>query len=71
MLGYEGRIAGRLFFREVTEQDGGVHKVLTCEPPTWVGHWHPSELPIQELRKPQLLFRKLDPTLAQKEPARM
>jgi methionyl-tRNA synthetase len=62
LLGYEGWIAGPLEFREVTEDDGSTHTVLTGDYDSWVGRWEPSELPPgQKLREPQPLFKKLDP----------
>ena len=61
LLGYEGWLAGPLEFREVTEEGGESHTVLTGDYETWVGSWAPSELPPgRELREPRPLFRKLD-----------
>jgi methionyl-tRNA synthetase len=73
LLGYEGLIAGPLDFREEREEDGSSHEVLTGDYGTWVGRWKPSELPPgQQLRKPQPLFRKLDPeSVVAEEHARM
>jgi len=71
-LGYDGTIAGPLFFREVTEADGRTHQVLTCDPATWVGRWAPSEMPAgQPLGKPEPLFTKLDEAVVEEELARM
>jgi methionyl-tRNA synthetase len=71
-LGYEGCIAGPLEFRDVTEPEGQMHRVLTCEPDTWVGRWAPSELPAgQALRKPAPLFAKLDESVVDEEVERM
>jgi methionyl-tRNA synthetase len=62
LLGYDGYLAGPLEFREVTEEDGRTHEVLTGDYSSWVGRWAPSELPAgQELREPRPLFAKLDP----------
>jgi methionyl-tRNA synthetase len=62
LLGYEGHLAGPLEFREVTEEDGGTHQILTGDYARWVGSWAPSELPPrQQLREPRPLFAKLDP----------
>jgi methionyl-tRNA synthetase len=62
LLGYDGYLAGPLEFREVTEEDGRTHEVLTGDYSGWVGRWEPSELPAgQELREPRPLFVKLDP----------
>ncbi len=72
MLGYEGSIAGSIFFKEVAEGEGATHQVLTCEPETWVGRWEPSQLPVgQELKEPAPLFRKLDPKVVDEELARL
>jgi methionyl-tRNA synthetase len=62
LLGYEGVIAGPLEFRDVVENGGGAHTVLTGDYASWVGRWQPSELPPgQPLREPAYLFKKLDP----------
>ena len=73
LLGYEGWLAGPLELREVGEQDGDPHEVLTGDYESSVGSWTPSELPPgQELRQPRPLFRKLDPeTVVAEELARM
>ena len=61
LLGYEGWLAGPLEFRDVTEDGGESHTVLTGNYETWVGSWAPSELPPgRELREPRPLFKKLD-----------
>jgi methionyl-tRNA synthetase len=61
LLGYDGQLAGPLEFREVTEEDGGTHEILTGDYTGWVGSWTPSELaPGQQLREPRPLFKKLD-----------
>ncbi len=62
LLGHEGWLAGPLEFREVTEEDGTAHTVLTGDYESWTGRWGPGELPAgQELGEPRPLFRKLDP----------
>jgi methionyl-tRNA synthetase len=73
MLGYDGWIAGPLAFRDVEEEDGSTHTVLTGDYESWVGSWRPSALPPgQALREPAPLFRKLDPaTVVAAELARM
>jgi methionyl-tRNA synthetase len=72
LLGYEGTIAGPLEFREVPEDDGSTHTILTGDYATWVGRWAPSELPAgQRLLEPKPLFKKLDPKLVDEELARM
>jgi methionyl-tRNA synthetase len=61
LLGYEGYLAGPLQFREVTEDDGTTHEILTGDYSGWVGHWGRSDLPAgQRLREPRPLFTKLD-----------
>ncbi len=71
-LGYEGKIAGDLFFREVEEPGTGSHRVLTCEPRGWIGRWQPTHLPPgQPLREPRPLFKKLDPAVVEEELARL
>jgi methionyl-tRNA synthetase len=68
MLGYEGWLAGPLEFREVSEEGGRSHQVLTGDYASWSGSWQPSELPPgQELGEPAPLFRKLDPSVADEE----
>ncbi len=61
LLGYDGYVAGPLEFREVTEDDGRTHEILTGDYAGWVGRWEPSQLPAgQQLREPRPLFTKLD-----------
>ncbi|MBI4172377.1 MAG: methionine--tRNA ligase, partial [Actinobacteria bacterium] len=61
LLGYEGFIAGPLEFRQVEEEGGAQHTVLTGDYSRWVGRWEPSALPPgQALRQPRPLFKKLD-----------
>jgi methionyl-tRNA synthetase len=72
LLGYHGWLAGPLEFREVDEEGGRAHEVLTGRYDTWVGSWAPSELkPGQPLREPAPLFRKLDDSVVEEELARM
>jgi methionyl-tRNA synthetase len=64
MLGHEGSIAGPLRFREVTEDGGRTHRVLTGDYASWVGSWAAPELPVgQKLPEPAALFKKLDPAV--------
>jgi methionyl-tRNA synthetase len=71
LLGYDGWLAGPLAFREVDEEGGRSHEVLTGEYGGWVGRWEPSDLPPgQELREPRPLIRKLDPSIVDDELAR-
>ncbi|MDQ4081629.1 MAG: methionine--tRNA ligase [Actinomycetota bacterium] len=61
LLGYEGHLAGPLALRDVVEDDGSAHAVLTGDYETWVGSWAPSGLSAgQRLQEPRPLFRKLD-----------
>ena len=72
LLGYEGYIAGPLEFREVTEEGGRSHQVLTGDYTKWVGSWEPSRLPPgQVLLEPAPLFRKLDDSIPEEELRRM
>jgi methionyl-tRNA synthetase len=72
LLGYEGYIAGPLAFREVTEEGGRSHEVLTGDYTGWVGSWEPSQLPPgQVLLEPAPLFRKLDDSIPEEELRRM
>ena len=61
MLGYDTVLAGPLEFREIVEDEGREHVVLTGDYDRWDGRWEPSELPPgQPLRQPRPLFAKLD-----------
>jgi methionyl-tRNA synthetase len=61
LLGYEDVIAGPLAFREVAEEGGDPHTILTGEYETWRRGWGPTGLPEgQELGEPAPLFKKLD-----------
>ncbi len=73
LLGHEGTLAGPPDEREVTEEDGSAHTVLTGDYASWTGHWGPGELPAgRELPAPRPLFRKLDPeTVVEDELRRM
>ena len=62
LLGYDGLLSGPLEFRDVDEDDGRKHVVLTGDYESWLGRWEPSSLPPgQALQEPQPLFVKLDP----------
>ena len=71
LLGYDGSLSGPLALRQVGEEDGDPHEVLTGDYASWTGSWAPSELPPgQELREPRPLFRKLDPDVVVPEELR-
>jgi methionyl-tRNA synthetase len=72
LLGHEGQIAGPIELRDVAEEDGSVHRVLTGDYESWVGRWEPSRLePAQRVDEPRPLFKKLDPGVVDEELARM
>jgi methionyl-tRNA synthetase len=72
LLGHGGVLAGPLRFREVAEEDGSTHQVLTGDYDTWAGAWAPSDLrPGQALQEPKPLFRKLPPETVDEELARL
>jgi methionyl-tRNA synthetase len=72
LLGHEGYLAGPLVFREVEEEDGRKHEILTGDYASWVGSWEPSDLqPGQTLQEPRQLFKKLDESVVEEELARM
>jgi methionyl-tRNA synthetase len=72
LLGYDGWLAGPLALREVAEDDGSTHRVLTGDYESWVGRWQPSELaPGQPVQKPMHLFTKLDSGIVDDELGRM
>jgi methionyl-tRNA synthetase len=72
LLGYVGWLAGPLEFREIEEDAGQTHSILTGDYSSWVGRWEPSELPAgQKLHDPEPLFRKLDPGIVDEELGRL
>ncbi len=72
LLGYEGWLAGPLEFREIEEEGGAKHAVLTGDYTNWVQSWEPSALaPGQKLREPEPLFKKLDPGIVEDELRRL
>jgi methionyl-tRNA synthetase len=72
LLGHEGLLSGPLELREVTEEGGEAHVVLTGDYGSWAGRWEPSRLaPGQALQEPRPLFRKLDESLVEEELERM
>ena len=72
LLGHDGYLAGPLGFRQVSEEDGRTHEILTGDYTSWVGSWEPSTLQAgQALQEPRPLFKKLDDSLVEEELARM
>ena len=72
LLGYGGFLAGPLEFREIEEEGGEKHTVLTGDYGSWLQRWEPSELPVaQKLREPEPLFKKLDPGIVADELGRL
>jgi methionyl-tRNA synthetase len=72
LLGYEGRLAGPLEFREVTEANGESHLYLSGDYASWEGSWEPSSLEAgRPLPAPRPLYPKLDPELVEEELRRM
>ena len=68
LLGHDGYLAGPLELREVEEEGGTTHTVLTGDYASWTGSWAPGELPVgQALREPRPLFKKLDADAVVKE----
>jgi len=71
MLGFDGSLIGRIYREEVQESTRS-HLVLRFDDSELVGSWAPETLaPGQILRKPNPLFRKLEPGVAEEEMARM
>jgi methionyl-tRNA synthetase len=72
LLGYEGWLAGPLEFREIEEEGGEKHTILTGDYADWIGAWEPSRLPAgQKLREPEPLFKKLEPGIVEEELGRL
>jgi methionyl-tRNA synthetase len=72
LFGYEGYVAGPIEFREVVEEDGRTHEILTGDYRSWVGSWEPSALePGQPLQPPRPLYTKLDHSVVDEELERM
>ncbi len=70
-LGYEGPLFGEQRIEEV-ESGGERYPVLRYDGSTATGRWAYEELPVgRPLRKPKPLFRKLDPSVAEEEIARL
>ncbi|MBI3993485.1 MAG: methionine--tRNA ligase [Candidatus Lambdaproteobacteria bacterium] len=72
LLGYEGSLSGTLGFKQVTEEEGRSHRVLTGDYSRRVGRWEAPQLPIgRKLSEPQPLFKKLDEGIVEEELARL
>ncbi len=72
LLGNEGWLAGPLEFREIEEEGGERHTILTGDYAGWIGVWEPSRLSAgQKLKEPEPLFRKLDPGIVDEELQRL
>lgn len=70
-LGYEGQLFGRQMVQSFTETERE-HLALGYDNRSAVGQWQPSQLPAgQTLRKPQPLFKKLEPAVAEEEVSRL
>jgi methionyl-tRNA synthetase len=70
-LGYTQPLFGTQFV-ETIEDQLGEHDVLRYLPTDDGGNWKPSQLPSgQKLQKPEPLFRKLEPSVAEEERARL
>ena len=68
LLGHEGYLAGPLAFREVEEEGGSTHTVLTGDYAGWQGSWSAGVLPPgRTLPEPRPLFTKLDPEIVVRE----
>jgi methionyl-tRNA synthetase len=70
-LGYDGPLFGRQEIQTYPEETRS-HDALTIDLAPATGTWSPSELaPGQALRKPEALFRKLEPEIVDEERARL
>jgi methionyl-tRNA synthetase len=70
-LGYDAPLFGTLHIEHYTERERE-HDVLVYDPAGATGRWTPSTLaPGQAMRQPQALFKKLEPSVADEELARL
>jgi methionyl-tRNA synthetase len=70
-LGYFAPLFGEQYTEKQTD-NLGVHEVLRYRPTAIPGRWLPSQLePGRALREPKPLFKKLEPSIADEERARM
>jgi methionyl-tRNA synthetase len=70
-LGYDGSLFGKQEIQTYSEATR-THDVLTIDLAPAAGRWAPSDLaPGQALRKPEALFRKLEPEIVDQERARL
>ena len=71
MLGYDGQLFGRQH-TQTFEETERVHTALCYDDSQASGKWQPSQLPpLQELRSPSPLFKKLDEEIVEEELARL
>jgi methionyl-tRNA synthetase len=71
MLGENGQLFGRPVIKEYKENTRG-HVALTYDGSEAIGQWERTEIPVgRKLPKPSPLFRKLDPSVADEELARL
>jgi methionyl-tRNA synthetase len=71
MLGEEGQLSGRQLVENYQESTRS-HIALTYDGATAVGRWARSDIPVgRPLPKPQPLFKKLEPSVAVEELARL
>ena len=71
MLGFDGSLIGRIYSEELNASTRS-HRAMRFDASELVGAWEPETLePGQALRKPKPLFRKLEPSIAEEEMARM
>ncbi len=71
LLGYDGDIMGRQYV-ETLQEEHSTHQALRYDGSGLEGEWVPSQLLAgQALRKPKLLFKKLDESIVEEELARL
>lgn len=71
MLGENGQLFGRPVVKKYQERIRD-HVALTYDGSEAIGQWERTEIPVgRKLPKPSPLFRKLDPSVADEELARL